>query len=325
LRLLGDIIFTIPALSLFRNQFPDTQIHYLVEDRFQEMAALIPAIDRVLVVNRKMSLKQHLEYRKMIQKTGYQTVVDFHSGPKSAILTRLTGAKVRIGYRTPNRNWAYTHLSPRKPHPEPTHSVYNQALLLRHLGIAVDPRSLPSYPDFKLPGQLPEKIKNILATNKKKITIHVGAGNRFRDWGSENFSKLVDLLKVHDYSIYLIGNTEKEKMRGRDLEHHPDVINLTGKLSLREVLQLVAGCDVYLGFDSGPLHLASLTRTPVVAMYGPNLPEISGPWRKKEVTVLQSDLPCRPCSQRKCIYDTIRCIDTIKVEDVYSAIKKYTH
>lgn len=323
LRLLGDIVFTIPALTLYRNHFPDTQIHYLVEERFREVADIIPFIDRVHVVDRKMGIKAHLDFRKKAKDIGFSTVVDFHSGPKSALLSRLTGARIRIGYRTPNRNWAYTHLTPRKPHARPTHSVYNQALLLAHLGITVTPRSLPSYPDLDFPGDLPEETADILKSAQPRIAIHVGAGNRFRDWGSDNFSELIRRLKNDGVTVFLIGDSEAERRRGRDYANGRDIINLTGKLSVGAVLNLIDRCDLYLGFDSGPLHLASLTGIPIVALYGPNLPEISGPWRKTRVTVLQSDLPCRPCSQKKCIYDTIRCVRSIKVDDVYNAIKKY--
>ena len=325
LRLLGDIIFTIPALYLYKKHFPENKIYYVVEEKFQEMAEVIPAIDNVLVVSHKMNMKQILDFRKMIKKIGFNTVVDFHSGPKSALLTRMSGLKTRIGYRTPNRNWAYNHLTPRKPHDFSTHSVYNQAKLLEHLGIDITTQSIPAYPSIHFPGGSAEKkIKNDLS-GKRKITIHAGAGNRFRDWGIENFSTLIKILKNDNFTIFVIGNTEKEKQRGQYLKRNLEIIDLTGKLSFKDLLYLISNSDIYLGFDSGPLHLASLTHTPIVALYGPNIPEISGPWRKNNVTILQANLNCRPCSQKKCIYDTIRCIEDIKVDDVYKAIKQYIY
>ena len=114
-----------------------------------------------------------------------------------------------------------------------------------------------------------------------------------------------------------------KKKRGEILENRFQVINFTGKLSIKDTLYLIDGADIYMGFDSGPLHLASLTRTPIVAMYGPNIPEISGPWRKHNLTIIQVDLDCRPCSQRKCIYDTIRCINGIEVDHIYEAVKNH--
>ncbi|MCJ7525528.1 MAG: hypothetical protein MUP71_09960, partial [Candidatus Aminicenantes bacterium] len=77
------------------------------------------------------------------------------------------------------------------------------------------------------------------------------------------------------------------------------------------------------GADSGPLHVASLTATPLVALYGPNLAQISGPWRREQVEIIQLEMDCRPCSQRKCKYDTIHCMRQINVERVYEAVSKF--
>ncbi len=99
--------------------------------------------------------------------------------------------------------------------------------------------------------------------------------------------------------------------------------DFTGKLSVKEILYVITNSDVYFGADSGPLHLASLTKTPIVALYGPNIPEISGPYRKENVTVIQLDLDCIPCPQKTCKYDEIKCMSGIDVSEVYDAIKKY--
>ena len=101
------------------------------------------------------------------------------------------------------------------------------------------------------------------------------------------------------------------------------VYDLTGRLSIIDMLFIISRVNVYVGVDSGPLHVASLTQTPLVALYGPNIPEISGPWREKDVTIIQLPLTCRPCSQRKCIYDTIQCMKNIKTDVVYEAIIRY--
>ncbi|MCP4150000.1 MAG: glycosyltransferase family 9 protein, partial [bacterium] len=130
LRLLGDIIFTIPTLEIFKKHFPNCNIHYVVEEKFQEITRLIPHISQSIVIPRKMTIKEHLQFRKKIKSLNIDTVIDFHSGPKSAILTRICGAKKRIGYKTANRNWAYNHFTPRKFGDSPTHSTYNQAKLL---------------------------------------------------------------------------------------------------------------------------------------------------------------------------------------------------
>ncbi len=329
LRLLGDIIFTIPAIEIYKNYFPENKIYYVVEEKFREIAELIPGIHEVMVIPRYMTLKEHFKFRKKIKTLGIDTVIDFHSGPKSALLTRISGAKTRIGYKTPNRNYAYTHKTPRKFSDSPTHSVFNQAKLLEHVGItAITMENLPLYPPIHVKKNTISKgIKEILGenSNNKKIVVHVGAGNRFRDWGIENFSTLIKRLIKDKVTLFLVGNSEEEKKKGAYLKERYgiNIHDFTGQLTVKDFLFLISQSMVYFGVDSGPLHLASLTNTPLVALYGPNIPEISGPWRKKDVTIIQLPLNCRPCSQRKCIYDIIKCMKNIKTDVIYEAIIRY--
>ncbi|HLP58278.1 MAG TPA: glycosyltransferase family 9 protein, partial [Candidatus Deferrimicrobium sp.] len=334
LRLLGDIILTIPTLEIYKKNFPQSNIYYVVEEKFREIAELLPGVHQVIPVPTKMSIKEHFRFRKQMNSLALDAVVDFHSGPKSALLTRISGTKMRIGYKTPNRNWAYTHLTSRKlDASSPTHSTFNQAKLLEHLGITVTETTIPLYPPIaNVENNVTHDIKNLLENetgNFKKVVIHVGAGNSFRDWGIENFSKLIERLVADQVMVFLVGHSEEEKKKGAYLTAQQEpkgpqkrkwVYDLTGRLSIADMFFLISQVNVYFGVDSGPLHLASLTQTPLVALYGPNIPEISGPWRKKDVDIIQLSLACRPCAQRKCIYDTIQCMKNIKTDVVYEAI-----
>jgi ADP-heptose:LPS heptosyltransferase len=107
LRLLGDIVFTIPSIRIFKERFPGTPLHYVVEERFSEVAGLLPGVDSVITVPRRRGWRDVLAFRRQVRALGIRTVVDFHSGPGSALLTLASGARHRVGYRTPNRNWAY--------------------------------------------------------------------------------------------------------------------------------------------------------------------------------------------------------------------------
>lgn len=326
LRLLGDIIFTIPAIQIYRHYFPEQRIYYVVEESFKEIASLLPGIHQVIVIPRKMNLRQMWHFRRAMKHIGFSAVVDFHSGPKSAQLSFISGARKRIGYITPNRNWAYTHRTPRTFGRTATHSVYNQAKLLEHLGIHIDATALPPYPPITIPAPLlSETFQQVLATNSQypAVVIHVGAGNLFRDWGLEHFAALLERLCAHQVRVYLVGNGIAEQQKAHQLAQRFPVSDLTGKISIPELLTLIASAAVYFGADSGPLHLASLTNTPIVAIYGPNIPEISGPWRSSHITILQKTMSCRPCTQRTCIYGIIPCMKNITVDDVYEAIYPY--
>ncbi len=338
LRLLGDIVFTIPAVQVYKEYFPDTEIYYVAEKNFAAIANLIPGIHQVITVPYKMSLKDIFAFRRHIKSLGIKTVIDFHSGPKSALLTRISGATQRIGYQTPNRNWAYTHRTPRQTGSPYSHSVVNQLRLLEHLDIPIKKISPPPYPGLnidKLKEDVTPGILKLTTTKDKKIVIHIGAGNRFRDWGTDNFAALIKKIKNSSHqpvNIFLVGHTTAEREKGHHLEglfgapskaKESGIFNLTGQLSIAETLFLIAHSSVYFGVDSGPLHLATLTKTPIVAIYGPNVPAVSGPWRQEKVDIIELNMDCRPCSQRSCIYGKIRCMKNISPDKVYEAINKY--
>jgi heptosyltransferase-1 len=321
LRLLGDIIFTIPAIDIFKRHRPLSRVHYVVEERFREMAAIIPGIDNIITVPGKPGWKDIWDFRKKIKNLGIQTVIDFHSGPTSALLTLVSGAARRVGYRTPNRNWAYNLMLPRRLESFPTHSVFNQAKLLEKIGVPVD--DIPQFPTLDF-SRFPDSKRLAAARDvSPNVVIHLGAGNRFRDWGMENFTALISSLSARQIPVFLIGHNAEERRRAGTLSKVPHTYDFSGRLAIQELLQLIEGAAVYVGADSGPLHLASLTTTPLVCFFGPNLAQISGPWRKKDVEIMQLDMPCRPCSQRKCKYDTIPCMRNIAVEKVYDAVSKF--
>jgi ADP-heptose:LPS heptosyltransferase len=321
LRLLGDIVFTIPAVQVFKERFPATRLHYVVEERFAEIAGLIPGVDHVILVPSRRGLGDVLAFRRQVRELGIRTVVDFHSGPSSAVLARASGAGLRVGYRTPNRNWAYNRLVPRHDPSRPAHSVHNQCRLLEGIGISEE--APPPYPPID-PGPLPpsSRVAPLLELSPK-VVVHLGAGNRFRDWGMDRFSGLVRRLGAMKVAAILVGGGDAERERASRLGGLPHARDLSGPLSIREMLALVGSADAYVGADSGPLHVASLTATPLVALFGPNRAEVSGPWRRDKVEIVELEMACRPCSQKRCKYGTIPCMRDISVDRVHEAVSQF--
>ncbi|MEP6783878.1 MAG: glycosyltransferase family 9 protein, partial [Acidobacteriota bacterium] len=99
----------------------------------------------------------------------------------------------------------------------------------------------------------------------------------------------------------------------------------TGEFDLSELRALVDRAALYIGGDSGPLHIAATSRTPVVALFGPTLPERSLPWRDPSVGAIAvdaGDLPCRPCHQRQCVPGDFRCLTKISPTMVVDAAER---
>ena len=112
--------------------------------------------------------------------------------------------------------------------------------------------------------------------------------------------------------------------RARGWAIGPTAVPDVGEFDLAELRALVARASVYIGGDSGPLHVAAATRTPIVALLGPTLPERSKPWRDPGwfAEMVDLELPCRPCDQRVCEPGDFRCLTWIKPERVLEATER---
>ena len=138
LRLVGDVVFTTPAIHALRRHFPGARLDYLVEPAATAIVRHSPDLDTVIEVARPRGLARlvyDVGLARRLRRSGYDLALDFHGGPRSAWLVRASGARRRIGYDIPGRRFAYTDRVPW--HPDlvpPRHSVLNQWDLLTPLG-----------------------------------------------------------------------------------------------------------------------------------------------------------------------------------------------
>jgi ADP-heptose:LPS heptosyltransferase len=166
------------------------------------------------------------------------------------------------------------------------------------------------------------------------IVVHVSAGNPFRRWPADFFVELVSRLGMADPVRRIIltsGPSEAEAARdiagrARRAAGERDDTILTGEeFSLAELRSLVARAALFIGGDSGPLHVASTSDVPIVGLYGPTLPVRSAPWRPASLVseaVEVPDVPCRPCDQRHCVPGDFRCLTRLVPEGVIEAAER---
>lgn len=166
------------------------------------------------------------------------------------------------------------------------------------------------------------------------VVIHVSAGNAFRRWPLLSFVELAARLSAGNANRRIIltsGPSEAAAaadvvrlVRERRPEH-PEAVRTCGDMSLDELHALIGRARLYIGGDSGPLHIAATTRTPIVGLYGPTLPVRSAPWRDPQLFAAAVDvgaLPCRPCEQRVCAPGDFRCLTHITVDAVVAAAER---
>jgi predicted lipopolysaccharide heptosyltransferase III len=342
LRLIGDVVFTTPALGALRRRFPDARITYLVEGAAAPVVWQHPALDEVMVVERRRGLARlvyDLRLGRRLRAARFDLVIDFHGGPRSGFLAWATGAPQRIGYDLPGRRLSYSTRVPwTRSLVPPRHSVLNQWALLEPLGIGPadrvgDPVIMTIDPAAA--ARVDDRLARAgVATDARIIVLHVSAGNPFRRWPAESFAAAAAALAAADPLRRIIissGPSEAaaaeavaEDARHRAREAAGRIVR-TGEFDLAELRALVERASLYIGGDSGPLHIAGTTTTPVVALFGPTLPERSMPWRPPAIGAIAVDagpLPCRPCHQRHCEPGDYRCLTMISPNMVVDAAER---
>jgi lipopolysaccharide heptosyltransferase II len=344
LRLIGDVVFTTPIPRALKRAFPGARISYLVERAAAPVVAGHAHIDDVIVVDRPRGLARvaaDVRLAARLRRNRYDVVIDLHGGPRSAWLTWATGAPRRIGYALPGRSWMYTRTVERPRELRARHSVQNQWDLLEALDGWPGARPDPALDAVEMAAD-PEVERRVAArlaeagieSGDELVIVHVSAGNPFRRWPEDSFTALVTGLasQTERRRIVLssgpsdraaaarIGARAREALGGA-AARVPDF----GEFDIAELRALVARSRLFIGGDTGPLHVAATTATPIVGLYGPTLAERSAPWRDPRVpteSLFVAGLPCRPCDQRACAPGDFRCLTTLKPQDVLAAAER---
>jgi ADP-heptose:LPS heptosyltransferase len=249
---------------------------------------------------------------------------------------------MRIGYTVKGRAWAYTHRIPRSRELRPRHSVLNQWDLLAPLGIGEADRvtdATEMVDDSQAVARVAARLGAAgYRAGDDLVVLHVSAGNPFRRWPVESFAALAARLAgtARPRWVAITSGPSDAAAAGRaaaEAGRMADAMSAgagariiqAGDFDLHDLRALIGCAALFIGGDSGPMHIAGTTRTPVVGLYGPTLPARSAPWRDPALvaeSVERLDLACRPCDQRTCVTHDVRCLSGISVDDVYAAAER---
>jgi lipopolysaccharide heptosyltransferase II len=348
LRQIGDVVFTTPAVHALRRAYPDAHLTYLVEPAAAPIVVGNPHLSEVITAPNERGWRGFLgdlALGRRLRAQRFDIAIDFHGGPRASLLTWLSAAPMRIGYRVAGRSWMYTQRIARPRELRPRHSVENQWDLLAALDVppparASDPVEMTT--DAGAAATVDDRLARagVMPTDRL-VVIHVSAGNPFRRWPLDHFVSLTARLAAGDPHRRIIitsgpseGDAADRVIAGARALVETECGNGTspaariltcGEFSLAELRPLLERASLFIGGDSGPLHVAATTAVPIVGLYGPTLPVRSAPWRdesRRTLSVDAGDLPCRPCDQRVCAPGDFRCLTRIEAQQVYDAAIK---
>ena len=337
---LGDIVHTLPLVHALKRCYPACQIGWIVEKGLSALVANDPAVDTVypihipstsepgagrFVYGRALAATWRTlrNLRSAFRAHPYDIVLDLHASFRSGLLGLTNPGGLRFGFADAKElNPLFQHHLV-KNETGVEHALDKNLLFCAPLACPPDPADLylcASEEDHK-------QMQAFLAhegLGKEDRLVYVNATARWQSkfWLSSRWAELCCQLQASKVQPIFGGSREDlpyiEEIT-RSMPQH--AIVAAGRLSLTESVALMQRAAAYVGLDTGPMHMAALCGTPVVALFGPTHPERVGPYGAGHTIIQAEEVACLCCRKRQCA--TPRCMEGISVAAVYERVMAY--
>lgn len=329
----GDVLLAAPVLSALKHAAPQCEVDVLVYADTAPMLAGHPALAQLHTIDRNWkqlgaARRGAAEWRLLsaLRARKYDLVIHLSVQRRGAWLTRLLRPRWSVAPRYTGGFWArsFNHFYAAQSHPD-RHTVETNLDSLRVLGYQ------PTAEDKRValvPGDTVEaRIKALLAQHGlaqgKFIHVHPASRWTFKCWPMERVAALCDVLAQRSWPIVLTAapdDKERALIAQVRATAQAPLLDLSGKLSLKELAALTARARLFVGVDSAPMHIAAAMGTPTVAIFGPSGDREWGPWNVAHRVVASMNHPCRPCGRDGCEGSKISdCLTTLPVTQVIAA------
>jgi lipopolysaccharide heptosyltransferase I len=331
---IGDVVHTLPAAALLRESLPDANISWLVDRRAAAILEESPVIDRLIKIDGKRWHRTHRETaargaNASSESPGgtYDLAIDFQGLIKSSLLARLSGAPRRVGFETselrekPSRLFLTEQIATAN-----CDHVIDKNLALARGALGCDQpqsntgnRSRYSFPIRVSPQDEAYAAEAAAGFRGRFTIINPGGGWPTKLWPASNYREIARILWEENALASFVTYGPGEEPLARTIAEPSEPYVKLLPSTLKQFVALARRAQLFIGGDTGPLHLAAAAGTPIVGIYGPTSPARNGPFSPDDLTVGR-DLWCRPdCHRRSCWH--WECMD-IPVATVASAVRR---
>lgn len=297
---IGDLILSTPALAALRAAHPGAYIALLASVHAAPVAQHTGLFNAIITVDHRQFNHPKFLFRpgtlRQIRALRCDTVVFLHHFTlklgtiKFGLIACVSGARRRVGLQN-GRGWFLTDSLPDAGFGA-KHQAQYWLDLMGLLGAESAPHPAQAQVDDGGLALLPPYTR-------RRVIIHAGSGgySLARRWEAEKFAAVADALHAsHDAEIILVGGPSDDSHAVKAAMRAPTV-DLTGQTTLPQLAAILRTADVFIGADSGVMHLAAATGAPVVALFGPSNHNAWGPWTPEGRSVVVRAAPeCSPCS-----------------------------
>jgi heptosyltransferase I len=307
---MGDILHALPAVTALRKTHPELDIGWLIEDRWQPLlrahadasppSAEQPLVNRVHITKMAQWRKSWLGSETRIQlkalrdelrAASYDAVIDFQGALRSALFARASRAPRILGEDEP-REWIARYLFSERVRTTGTHVIEQDvevASALNQHKLAYTPPLLPQQTDAK-------QWAESLAQGRPLVLMNPGAGWGAKCWPAERYGRVAQALWNLGCTV-LVNAGPAERVLANQVVNESGNTARVVECRLQQLIELTRLCALFVGGDTGPMHLAAALQIPVVAIFGPTDPARNGPFATQAV-VLRSPTSKRDHARR---------------------------
>ncbi|MGA2624072.1 MAG: glycosyltransferase family 9 protein [Bacteroidota bacterium] len=330
---LGDVVTMFPVIESFRSSFPQAKIAVAVDRRYQELFNMLPAVNSVYSFDRTNSLSGFFEARRALRAGHFDLVCSMSPSARNSLLTLGTRSSAKVGYfdvhdsMTPFLNHSKVHGIGVELAVSEQYHLENigdrAAKVCRALGIP-----FAGTVRFEIPPETRTKVRDFLARfgygeTQLLVVVHAFAGWEYRQWQLSQYAVVAqEMVERHSACVVFIG-TQKESCKMQEYRKaFPQIgaIPFFDSSDTGALTALLARAGLFIGNDSGPLHLASAMGVPTVGLFGPASPSLTGPQTHQDIGLFHR-VECSPCNQIKCVRPDDPCINLIAAEEVLGAVE----
>lgn len=330
--MLGDAVVAEPFLRQLRRRFPEAEISLLCKPATRTLLEPSALVDRFILADipwtafeRKYAMRRYRDadfagLLRRLRAERFDLTLDARMDLRSNILTRAIGARRRVGFDTAGGRSLLTDRV--QPLADTSHKVEDWLALLTPFGVA----SQPTSPLLTVPPESTARARQTLAAaglwvdGRALIAINPSARLPVRRWPMSRFRSLVKILAARsDVSVVVIQDPDGY---GDELSDIPGVVAL--RIPLDQLPAQLALCDLFVGNDTGPAHIAAAVGVPCITIFGSAVSAWYRPYGEQHRVVQVDDVPCRPCFDQ-CTQPENFCITDISLarvlEEVESALE----
>lgn len=313
---IGDVVLTLPMAGILKSYFPDVKITFLAQKYTEPVIRCSSNVDDILCWD---EIKKENDVVTFFKNLNADVII--HVFPNKEIAEIAKKAKVKYRVATGRRWYNLLYCNKLLYYTRKKSDLHEAQLnlkMLQPLGIEELPSmsELPNYYHVKSRELLnyPEVFK-LIDTTKFNLILHPCSKGSAREWGFDNFNRLIELLPEEKFSIFISGTADdKKKFSGMLNINKSNVYDISGQLNLNEFIAFIDQCDALLAASTGPLHIAAMLGKHALGIYAPMRPIHPGRWAPigTKTKVFVVDKNCNDCKKSL----NCACIKAIQANEV---------